>query len=41
MVNLSRDTVILIAIVSNSEERDYRKRKSTVIDIRATDYYFV
>lgn len=41
MVDLSRDTIMLIIIVSNSEERDYGKRVSIVIDSRATDHCLV
>jgi len=41
VVDLSRDSIMLIVIVSNSEERGYGKRVSIVIDSGATDYCLV
>lgn len=41
MVELSRDTIVLMDTVSDLEKENYRKGVSTVIDSRATDYYFV
>jgi len=41
VVDLSRDTIMLIVIVSNSEEKGYGKRVSIVIDSEATDYCLV